>query len=418
MEIASPGDTIIIESGEYLENLVINKSLTLKGINYPIIRGGFTTDVVLIKSKNTTIEGLIISESGTRLLEDYACIKVEADSITLHNNLITKPLHGIYIKGGSFITITNNRIKGRLDLIPEDRGNGIHLWNSSHNLVKSNEVSYARDGIYFSFAYHTDVVENHIHNLRYGLHYMYSDDNIFTKNIFENNVAGAALMHSKKIEFYKNIFARCRGFRAYGILYQSMDESIAYDNLIIDNSRGLFFDNCNSNQFKNNDVVDNDLALQIMGNGENNSIIQNNFINNLGTLVMDVKKTSTAWVDESGGNFWTSYRGYDLDGDGWGDLPHTIQNVFQVLESEIPEIRFYLHSPSAEVLEMAEQALPILELGLEKDNAPLMKAAQNSEVPWDKTQLLVAGSNPLLAIIFIVFVSFVLVFLYRFNKII
>jgi hypothetical protein len=47
-----------------------------------------------------------------------------------------------------------------------------------------------------------------------------------------------------------------------------------------------------------------------------------------------------------------------------------------------------------------------------------MKAAQTSEVPWAKSQLLVAGSNPLLAIIFIVFVSFVLVFLYRFNKII
>jgi nitrous oxidase accessory protein len=402
LQIASPGDTILIEEGEYVENLVIEKSLTLKGINYPTIRGGFTSNVILIKANNTIIEGLIVSESGTRLMEDFACIRVDADSATLRKNIITKPLHGIYVKGGSNVTITGNRIEGRLDLIPEDRGNGIHLWNSGHNLLMSNNVSDVRDGIYFSFAHHTKVSDNHIHKVRYGLHYMYSDDNIFTNNIFENNVAGAALMYSQNIEFYKNIFARCRGFRAYGILFQSMDESKAHHNLIIDNSRGLFFDNCNSNQFTNNDVVDNDLALQIMGNGENNSIVLNNFVNNLGSLVMDVKKTSTFWGDKSGGNYWTSYKGYDLDGDGIGDIPHTIQNVFQLLESDIPEIRFYLNSPSAEILEIAERSLPILELGLEKDDAPMMIAFKNKDIPWDKTEILEAGSNPLWAIFFIV----------------
>jgi len=350
LDIAAPGDTIIIGEGDYVGNLIIDKPITIKGINYPTIRGEYTSHVILIQANNTAIEGLTISESGTRLMEDFACIMVEADSITLHNNIITKPLHGIYVKGGNNIIITDNTIEGRLDLIPEDRGNGIHLWNSSHNLLMSNDVSNARDGIYFSFAYFTEVIGNHIHKVRYGLHYMYSDNNTFTNNIFENNVAGAALMYSQNIEFYRNIFARCRGFRDYGILYQSMDETIAHHNLIIDNSRGIFFDNCNSNQFLNNDVVDNDLALQIMGDGENNIIARNNFINNLGSLVMDVKKTSTVWVDESGGNYWTSYKGYDLDGDGKGDVPHTIQNIFQVLESEIPEIRFYLNSPAAEIL--------------------------------------------------------------------
>jgi nitrous oxidase accessory protein len=418
LQMASPGDTVIITEGEYLENLIIDKPLVIKGINYPTIRGQFTGHVILIQANNTTIEGLTISECGTRLMEDFACIRVEADSVTLHNNIIIKPLHGIYVKGGSYITITSNTIEGRLDLIPEDRGNGIHLWNSSHNLLASNIISDVRDGIYFSFAHHTKVLGNHIFNVRYGLHYMYSDNNIFTSNIFENNVAGAALMYSKKIEFYKNIFARCRGFRAYGILYQSMDESNAHHNLILDNSRGLFFDNCNSNHFVNNDVVDNDLALQIMGNGENNSIVRNNFINNLGNLVMDVKKTNMVWADESGGNFWTSHKGYDLDGDGQGDLPHTIQNVFQVLESEIPEIRFYLHSPSAEILEIAERSLPILNLGLEKDDAPMMKAIKNEDIPWDKAEILKAGSNPVWAILFIVLGSLIMIFLYRFNKLI
>ena len=62
--------------------------------------------------------------------------------------------------------------------------------------------------------------------------------------------------------------------RAYGILYQSMDHTTAVDNLIIDNSRGVFFDNSNYNIFEKNDVIDNDLALQLLGQLEGNIIAE------------------------------------------------------------------------------------------------------------------------------------------------
>jgi nitrous oxidase accessory protein len=364
---ALPGDTVYIHAGEYVENLRIDTPLIVIGKDYPHIKGSYNGHVILINASGTIIEGLKISESGTRLIDDMACVRV-------------------------------NRIEGRLDLIPEDRGNGIHLWNSQHNHVFNNEILNVRDGIYFSFANKTEIYHNHIHHVRYGLHYMYSDDNNFTGNLFEKNVAGAALMYSKRIVFNKNVFARCRGFRAYGIFYQSMDYTKAIDNLIIDNSRGVFFDNCNFNRFENNDVADNDLAIQLMGNGEDNIIIQNNFINNLSSLVVDSKNTKTTWAEESGGNFWSDYQGYDLDGDNLGDVPHKIQNVFQVLETNIPEIRFYLYSPAAEILEIAERSLPILELGTEKDSHPLFRPKKNTNIPWSKTEELKIAASPLFAI--------------------
>ncbi len=398
---ASPGDTIVIGRGEYLENLVINVSITILGMDYPHIHGGYNGNVILIKAPNTVIKGLKISEAGTRLIDDFACIRIEADSVLIANNIITRPLHGIYVKGGSHIDIIDNRIEGRLDLISADRGNGIHLWNSKDNRLLNNEISNTRDGIYFSFANETEVDGNHIHHVRYGLHYMYSDNNIFTNNLFENNVAGAALMYSQYILLKKNVFAKCRGFRAYGILYQSMDHTTAVDNLIIDNSRGLFFDNCNYNSFMNNDIVDNDLALQLMGSGEENRIIHNNFINNLGNLVVDGKHTDIKWSGNEGGNYWSDYKGFDLDGDGLGDVPHKIQNVFQVLEAEIPEIRYYLNSPAAEILALAEQALPILELGIEKDSIPVFKPLINKNIPWERTDQLNLATSPILAISFL-----------------
>ena len=62
---------------------------------------------------------------------------------------------------------------------------------------------------------------------------MYSDSNSFEDNLFDHNVAGAALMFSKEISFKRNIFAHCRGFRAYGILLQSVEYCTAESNLIL-----------------------------------------------------------------------------------------------------------------------------------------------------------------------------------------
>jgi nitrous oxidase accessory protein len=110
--------------------------------------------------------------------------------------------------------------------------------------------------------------------------------------------------------------------------------------------------------------------------------VRNNFINNLSDLLLDVSDLETRWADAGGGNYWSSYRGYDLDRDGIGDLPYPIQNVFQILETRVPEVRFYLLSPAAEVLKAAERALPILRLGDAQDPRPAMFPIANSEVPW------------------------------------
>jgi nitrous oxidase accessory protein len=211
---------------------------------------------------------------------------------------------------------------------------------------------------------------------------MYSNDNVFSDNVFEHNVAGAALMYSERINFERNTFARCRGFRAYGILLQSMSEVTARHNLILDNSRGIFMNNTDASVFAENDVVDNDLAIQLNGGCDGNRFSANNFLGNLTELLLDVSDLETRWADEEGGNHWSRYRGYDLDRDGIGDVPFSIQNVFQVLESDVPEVRFYLLSPAAEVLKASEEGLPILRLGDAQDPAPRMQAVPNDAVPW------------------------------------
>jgi len=399
---ADPGDTIRLTGSEYLENIVIDVSVVLTGDDLPVIRGGYQGNVVHITAPGTVLEGVHVSEAGPHLTKDFACVLVEAEGVSVRNCVITESLHGIYVKAGNRVRIEGNHVEGRLDLIEADRGNGIHLWNSSDNLVARNEIFNVRDGIYFSFAHSTRVEDNRIHNVRYGLHYMYSNHNSFTGNNFEDNVAGAALMYSEDIRFDRNVFARCRGFRAYGILLQSMNDVVATSNLVLDNSRGIFMNNSNNNRIEHNDVVDNDLAVQLNGGCDENIFVRNNFLNNLSELLLDVSDRETKWADDRHGNHWTGYQGYDLDRDGVGDIPYGIQNVFQVMETEVPEVRFYLLSPAAEVLEAAETALPILNFGDAEDPRPLMRAVENTEVPWHRAGTAHGDSSPTWGVLFLV----------------
>jgi nitrous oxidase accessory protein len=153
-------------------------------------------------------------------------------------------------------------------------------------------------------------------------------------------------------------------------------------NLVLDNSRGIFLNNSDDNLIANNDVVDNDLAIQLNGGCDGNRFVRNNFLDNLSELLLDVSDRETQWADADAGNHWSRYRGYDLDRDGIGDVPFGIQNVFQIMEGKVPEVRFYLLSPAADLLEVAERALPILNLGEAEDPRPLMAPIENREVPW------------------------------------
>lgn len=400
LDTLANGDTLLIGSGEYTGSLLIDRSVTLRGEGYPIINGEQRGNVIRITASNVHLQDLKIQWSGTRLLEDEAGVKIEGDDVIVRGCRITDTLHGIYVKGGKRVTIRDNFIRGRKDLTEALRGNGIHLWNTDHNLIRNNEVEYARDGIYFSFADKTDVVNNRIHNLRYGLHYMYSDDNSFRDNIFENNVAGAALMYSKRINFTGNIFAHNRGFRAYGILFQSCDYCRADNNLITDNTKGLHFDASNYNELRYNDVVENDIAVHINASCEENRLSGNNFISNLSDLVVDAKGYPNYWSEGGRGNYWSDYPGYDLDGDAIGDIPHRLQNTFEFLEGDYPEVRLYLFSPAAQLLAIAEQVFPILHSSDKKDQFPLMTARSHVEIPWYDQEEEAPAASPLFLLFF------------------
>lgn len=370
---ASDGDTIRVESGTYVENLIVDRSVRLEGIDKPIIRGTGIGSVITVIAPGSSISGFRVQKSGNDLQVEDAGILLRSDRNTVEDNELTDVLFGIYLYHSAGNLILRNQIVGRAELESGERGGGLHLWNSPDNTLEDNTISFTRDGMYIQSSPNNRIRRNRVSNLRYGLHFMSSDDNHFEDNVFYDNIAGAAIMYSKGIELRRNAFVHNRGFSSFGILFQDCRECITEENLVLDNAVGMFLEASKDSVFQRNTVAENDVAMQIFTSSDKNIFTQNNFINNLSPLQLVGTRSTTEWQSQDGGNYWSDYDGYDMDADGRGDVPHRIHNIFEYLEGNYPRLRIYLNSPAAQAVVAAEKSFPILKGSNEFDRRPLMR---------------------------------------------
>ena len=394
IETAAPNETIRVEAGIYAGPIVINKSLTLIAENGAEIRGNGFGKVVTISADDVTLRGLRITGSGLRLSDDDAGVFVTGNRAKIDNCIIADSLHGVYLKKVSGAQVLNNRIQGKTTLtastepvekgigqssencdttlVANRRGNGIHQWNCEGNLIRGNEISDTRDGIYFSFTNNSRVENNLIQHARYGLHYMYSDGNTFENNTFTENAAGAAIMFSKEMVVRGNRFINNRGYRAYGLIIQSSDRSRFEQNEISENAVGLSFNQCNQNEIAGNRVTRNYIGLRFGSNSDGNRFTENIFTGNLHPIETGASDVSgSLWAVHGIGNLWDTELDLDLDRDGIVDLPHRELDLFGILRRDFPAIAFLSESPAVKLLRFANERAAIPGMSSVEDPAPL-----------------------------------------------
>ncbi len=394
IDAAARYETICIRAGVHAGPIKIEKPLTLIGENGAEIRGNASGNVVTIAADDVSIRGLRVTGSGLRLSDDDAAVFVTGNRARIENCVIADSLHGIYLKKISGAQIINNRIQGKTTLgsstepvekgigqstencdttlVSNRRGNGIHQWNCEGNLIRGNEISDARDGIYFSFTNNSRVEHNLIHHVRYGLHYMYSDGNIFVNNTFSENAAGAAIMFSKDTVVRGNRFISNRGYRAYGLIFQSSDRSRLEQNEISENAVGLSFNQCNQNDIVGNRVTRNYIGLRFGSNSDGNRFTENVFAGNLHPIETGTSDVSgSLWAVNGIGNFWDTEFELDLDRDGIIDMPHRELDLFGILRRDFPAIAFLSESPVVKLLRFANERAVIPGMSSIEDPAPL-----------------------------------------------
>jgi nitrous oxidase accessory protein len=371
IEAAHDADTILVYAGTYFEkNLLIKKSITLKGINNPVLDGENKYEIISVWSSNVTIEGFKVQHGGKSSMNDLAGIKVyNAEHVSIRNNVFDDMFFGIYFQGCSKSIASGNQMKsyGTNELLT---GNGIHCWKCDSMTIENNNLSGQRDGIYFEFVTNSIIRKNYSHNnIRYGLHFMFSHNNSYLNNVFEKNGSGVSVMYTHNVTMTDNVFKDNWGSAAYGLLLKEITDSHVERNIFSNNTSGIYMEGSNRIIVDKNRFENNGCGLRIQASCDNNVIEENNFSSNS----FDVTTNGSLVQNKFTNNYWDKYDGYDLNKDGVGDVPYHPVSVYSMITERIPIAMIFLRSFMVSLMEKTEKTIPSLTPENFRDDSPLMK---------------------------------------------
>jgi parallel beta-helix repeat protein len=126
--------TIFVEDGVYYENLVVNKSVKIRGENNvsTVINAGNAGNVVTVTASNVEISGFTIENSG---YSPYCGIYVgTVTGANFSYNIIENNYDGIKLSGSSNSTLFGNQIA-------DNDGWAVNIENSSHIMLYNNNVT-------------------------------------------------------------------------------------------------------------------------------------------------------------------------------------------------------------------------------------------------------------------------------------
>jgi nitrous oxidase accessory protein len=368
---AMPGDTLLIESGKYLEgNIIIEKSLTIIGENFPVFDGDNKYEIFTIHANNVTIKGLKFINTGIASINDLAAIKV-LDSKGLHilNNRFENTFFGIHFSNSSQSWIEDNELQSDAEA-EHQTGNGIHLWKCNHITINNNTIKGHRDGIYFEFVTNSLITNNFSEgNIRYGLHFMFSHNNEYRANTFANNGAGVAVMYTTGVKMINNTFEHNWGSASYGLLLKDIRDSFVSGNRFIENSIGIFMEGSSRIEFKENTFSQNGYAVKLQASCDDNVFVTNNFSAN----TFDMATNGSLVLNKVNGNYWDRYEGYDLNKDKIGDIPYHPVSMYSMVVEQMPTAVLLWRSFLVLLMDKAEKAIPAITPENLKDESPSMK---------------------------------------------
>ncbi len=367
---AAPGDTVLVGRGFYNEHLLIDKPLTLRGLDRPTISGQNSGDVIRVTASDVTVEGLIIRDSGVDLGAQNAGVYVVpgSDRFTLRQCVLTYTLFGVWLQKSNQSKVIDNIITGKRDLQSPARGNGIQVFDTADAEVIGNNISYARDGIYVDVSTRALFRGNKIHHLRYGTHYMNTNHSTWENNESYLNRGGLALMEVRDLLVRNNI---AWGNADHGIMLRTIQDSVIENNIVAGNGRGFFVYDAEYNVLRNNTVINNRVGVHLTAGSSNNKVDGNDFIGNE-EAVKFVASRDVQW-GRTRGNYWSNYSGWDQDGDGAGDVAYEASDLVDRLNWQYPLVKLLLSSPSVKTLRFVARQFPVLHAPSVVDQHPRMR---------------------------------------------
>jgi nitrous oxidase accessory protein len=374
LDAALPGETLCLAEGTWVGAVVVPPGVRVWGTERSVIRTSGSGTTVLLRERGSLV-GVTVDGSGGRFDVLDAAVKVNGDDARVEGVTVRNSVFGILVEKSKRVTVRGNRVVGVGGAALGMRGDGIRLWETNDSLVEENQVERARDCVVW-YSSRNVVRGNEVRDGRYGVHLMYSHSNRLERNRFVGNEVGVFAMYSRDLSITDNQMLFSRGSAGIGLGMKESGNLVVRGNLLAHNTQGLFLDNSPLVQGDRNVFEHNVIRLSEVGVGFLSSEHDNVFREN---VLRD--NTSQVRVDGGGdalrvvwdGNEWSDYAGYDLDGDGVGDLPHELKDLPGALTARHADLSFLRGTLALSLVGVAGEVVPLFApKPILRDSAPRM----------------------------------------------
>ena len=208
---ASDGDTVFVhdDSSPYYENLIVDKSITLKGENKEttVINGSDSEIVVNISSDNVILSGFTVLNHGN-YSSLTSILVIHSNYNIISGNIITGNAHyGIDILYSEYSIISGNTITSVYTGIGlYNKGDGILLFNGENNNISGNIIKDCSMGIELIwFSNNNSIFGNTLTNNTWGISTKSINDVISLNNI-SYNFYGISILNCFNYKITRNNF--------------------------------------------------------------------------------------------------------------------------------------------------------------------------------------------------------------------
>lgn len=330
---ASDMDIVFVYNGVYYENLIVDKSFSLKGENkeYTIIDGDKKTNVVYISANNVQLSSFTIRNSG--IGQDYlynGAIVIASDNNVVENIKCLDTNYGIWASNSDNNTLVNNYIDAFYDgiwldhcynnflrdntmfnsglvidginsvhdintsntvndkpvyyyynqtgiTVPHDAGQVIFI-NCSYSMISNLSIYKATDGIGLIGSNYNVIRDNIIHgNTDFAIRLDESNHNIITQNHISNNLIGIALMKG--------------GFKGMEKISDCKYNIITENNIINNIFIGVCLSGAHHNNITNNNFLESKYYHAYFYNSKDNNWSNNYWDNWIGLKCILFQRT-------------------------------------------------------------------------------------------------------------------------------
>ncbi len=347
-------------AGVIVGDFEAKRGVALHGCEGAVLQGTGHGTVLKLLGDDVLVEDLTFEKSGVRTSFEDGALKVTGKRAMVRRVRVRDTLYGIAFEKCHDCRLEDAEISGRPELEENERGDAVKLWEAHGSQVRRVWVHGMRDLVVW-YSRHVTLEDNRITGGRYGTHFMYAHDSIVRRSTLRGNTVGIFVMYSARVLVEDNELSGARGPAGMGIGFKESDAVTLRRNAIVSNTIGTYLDFTPRDPsqpvlFEGNTLALNGVALRTHSSERGAKFLQNDLLSN--DVLVEVDGNGDARGVEFAGNYWATYAGYDLDGDGVGDVPYQLKRASSALSDAHPELKFFHGTAAFGLFDAVATALP------------------------------------------------------------